>query len=534
MKNRNLFAFTLFLLLPCFFGFNNSNAQTIVGTDPENKNVILEEFTGIHCTYCPQGHQIAQGIQNSNPGVVLINIHTGSFANPSGGEPDFRTPWGDAIAGQSGLTGYPAGTVNRHLFPGMSQGSGTAMSRGNWVAASNQTMAEASYANVGLESFIDVETRVLTVNVEVYYTDDSPESTNLLNVAILQDSIFGPQTGGGAGNNYNHMHMLRHLVTGQWGLEITPTTAGTFYSNTLTYTIPEDYNDVEVVLEHLEIVGYVTQTHQELISGSRGTVTLSGGPVPLTAGFEAEETQFCESGTAHFSSTSIGDPIQYQWTFEGGNPETSELMNPNVYYAGIGEYDVKLVVRDAIGVTDTIFSADFIQVTNAPDVVFGEVEDLCNEDWDPYELTTGTPAGGVYSGDFVTEGKYFHPTESGIGQFNLTYTYTDDACGAISSQQTVNVFNCVGVGEEADRIALSVFPNPSHGLVKLNIVADLFDAAELKVIDIMGKVVYEQSNISVVGSYTTEIDLSGYSEGIYFITVSGNDKQVSKKILLRK
>jgi PKD repeat protein len=457
MEKRNLFSLTLLLLLPCLFGLNNIVAQTIVGTDPENKNVILEEFTGIHCTYCPQGHQIAQGIQNANPGVVLINIHTGSYANPSGGEPDFRTSWGDAIAGQSGLTGYPAGTVNRHIFSGLSQGSGTAMSRGNWSSASSQILAQASYANVGLESYINVETRELTVNVEVYYTADSPESTNLINVAILQDSIYGPQTGGGAGNNYNHMHMLRHLVTGQWGLEITTTTAGTLYQNTLTYTIPNDYNDVEVILEHLEVVGFITETSQELISGSRGTVSFSGGPDPLTAGFEAEETQFCDAGTAHYSNISTGDPIQYLWTFEGGNPETSELMNPNVYYADLGEYDVTLIVRDAAGNTDTTVNVDFIKV-----------------------------------------------------------------------------ITCVGVDEEADRLALDVFPNPSQGIVKLNIVADMFNTAELKVIDAMGKVVYQQSNIQVNGSLTKEIDLTGYPQGIYFITVSGDDKQVSKKIFLRK
>ena len=28
-------------------------AQTIVSTDPEDKKVVLEEYTGIHCGYCP-------------------------------------------------------------------------------------------------------------------------------------------------------------------------------------------------------------------------------------------------------------------------------------------------------------------------------------------------------------------------------------------------------------------------------------------------------------------------------------------------
>ncbi|NOR88336.1 MAG: Omp28-related outer membrane protein, partial [Bacteroidales bacterium] len=212
----------------------NLFSQTIVGTDPENKNVVLEEFTGIHCVYCPDGHAIAQAIYDQHPNdVVLINIHTGSFASPGAGEPDYRTQWGSAIAGQSGLTGYPAGTVNRHLFSGWSQGSGTAMSRNYWSPAANIVFDEASYLNVALEATIIPATRQLSVLVEVYYTGDSPESVNLLNVAILQSNIFGPQTGGGAGDNYNHKHMLRHLLTGQWGVEISETTEGSFFTTTI-------------------------------------------------------------------------------------------------------------------------------------------------------------------------------------------------------------------------------------------------------------------------------------------------------------
>gem|GEM_PF-2791225 len=133
MTKRITLFFTLLMVYAIGF------SQTIVGTDPENKNVVLEEFTGIHCVFCPDGHAIAQSIYDAHPDdVLLVYIHQGSFATPSGSEPDFRTQWGNAIAGQSGLTGYPAGTVNRHLFSGWSQGSGTAMSRNYWTSASNQ------------------------------------------------------------------------------------------------------------------------------------------------------------------------------------------------------------------------------------------------------------------------------------------------------------------------------------------------------------------------------------------------------------
>ena len=74
-------------LLLCIFtlAFLIGNAQTFVNTTPENKNVLLEEFTGISCGYCPDGHLIASQIHDANPNdVAIINIHAGGFANPQG------------------------------------------------------------------------------------------------------------------------------------------------------------------------------------------------------------------------------------------------------------------------------------------------------------------------------------------------------------------------------------------------------------------------------------------------------------------
>lgn len=359
----------ILLFLTAFFA--NIFAQTIVGTDPENKNVVLEEFTGIHCVYCPQGHAIAQAIYDAHPNdVVLINIHTGSFANPSPGEPDFRTPWGDAIAAQSGLTGYPAGTVNRHLFPGMSQGSGTAMSRGNWTTTANQTLAQESYLNVGCEATVTAAGQ-LTVNVEVYYTGDSPETTNLLNVAILQNNILGPQTGGTPPNNYNHMHMLRHLITGQWGVEITETTEGSLYSNTFSYDIPADYNGVPVVLEDLDIVAFVSETHQEIVSGVKGTlvmeaaydydVTVSEVFYPLTeacSGEIAPRIAVKNYGALDLTSADIeysvndGDVYTYEWTGNLLYNETEEFVLPAIPLNIMPNNTLEITISNPNGIED--------------------------------------------------------------------------------------------------------------------------------------------------------------------------------------
>ncbi|MFZ4706265.1 MAG: Omp28-related outer membrane protein [Bacteroidales bacterium] len=244
------------------------SAQTLVSTDPQPRNVVLEEYTGIHCQYCPDGHRIAQALANANPGrVVLVNIHQGSYAIPSGTEPDYRTPFGDALAGQTGLTGYPTGTVNRHVFTELG-GTTTAMDRGTWGPASDIILAGSTPVNVGVKSELDTITRLLTVTVELYYTSNSAVSSNYINVALLQNNVFGPQTNGGAGSNYRHMHMLRYLVTGQWGDVVTTTTEGTLVTRVYTYTIPAGYNSVPCVLSNCDVAVFVTQSHQEVLSGA--------------------------------------------------------------------------------------------------------------------------------------------------------------------------------------------------------------------------------------------------------------------------
>ena len=241
------------------------SAQLLVSTDPQQKNAVLEEFTGIHCGNCPDGHAIAQEIIENNPyRAVVISIHQGNYAIPVEGEPDYRTQWGDPIAEQAGVIGYPMGTVNRHLF----NGTNTAMSRGDWIASADQIMNEPSPVNIGVQSIFDSVSRELNITVELYYTEDSPLPANKLNIALLQNHVFGPQLGGNSGNEYEHMHMLRDLTTGQWGEEINSTTQGSFIQKEYVYVVPEQINDIPIIVEDCEVAVFVSETHQEIYTGA--------------------------------------------------------------------------------------------------------------------------------------------------------------------------------------------------------------------------------------------------------------------------
>lgn len=253
--------------------------DTIVSLTPSNKNVILEEYTGVNCGYCPDGHKIANQLAAANPGRVFpINIHTGSYAAM------YQTDFGTALMNQTGLTGFPSGTVNRHVF----SGSSTALNRGDWSSRANTIMSQASPVNIAAEGTLDFVTRELNLTVQLYYTASSAAATNMLNVAILQDNVLGPQSGSSynpdqvVGNQYNHQHMLRHLITGQWGETISNTTAGTFVEKHYTYTIPnmlgKSGQQIAAVLDDLKFVVFVAEGHQEILTGTEANVTIVNIP----------------------------------------------------------------------------------------------------------------------------------------------------------------------------------------------------------------------------------------------------------------
>jgi hypothetical protein len=243
----------LFLLFPIHLF-----AQTLVPTAVLPRNAILEQFTGVNCQFCPDGDQRAVNLINDYPGrVTVINIHSGIFADPNPGQPDYRTPFGDAIDSMAAGIAYPYGTMNRMLFPGtvnqppyfpQNPPDNLAIRRPGWwdfayphqgAGALVVLQGGNSPVNIGAATIWNSITRELDITVELYYTA-SEFQPNKLNVAFVENGLIGDQVGWGP--NYVHNFVLRDLITGQWGESVTTTSAGTFVSRNYLYTVPAGYN----------------------------------------------------------------------------------------------------------------------------------------------------------------------------------------------------------------------------------------------------------------------------------------------------
>ena len=262
MKNYTILMFLFFLTTKTF-------SQTFVSTIAENKNAILEEFTGLMCTWCPDGHKVANEIKASNPNdFFMINIHTGYYALfPN--YPNYTTTSGNSIANLWGVNSFPSGVINR---------GNTVLSITSWSSAVNSTINQSSYVNVAAKSTIDLISRELTVEVEAYFTSNGSGQNNV-NIALLQNNIEGYHYNANLNpsqvlpnGNYNHMHMLRNMITGVSGDNIPNTSQGDFFSKTYTYSIPQNINSIPFDLFDAEVIVFITQGSKPTVTGSKSSM----------------------------------------------------------------------------------------------------------------------------------------------------------------------------------------------------------------------------------------------------------------------
>lgn len=350
----------LFSFFALLFFLSMLSAQNFVSTDPQEKNAILEEFTGVSCPNCPAGHQVAATILADNPGrafCIAYHPSNSGYTAPYPGDPDFRRTYPNAFytvpyCGSSRF--MPSAFINRREWTNGER----IQSRAQWTPYCNTIMGEASPANMGLSTTYDILGQMLYITVEIYYTEDMTD-VNHVYVMLAENDLVSMQSG--ASGPYTHKHTFREAFVAQWGDVITePTTQGSLV--TLNYewsTAGSGY-----IMSNCEVLAFIeNQSDGEIITGV-GVHVGEATYIEPTAEFSADLNNVGIGGTVVFTDESTGNPTAWQWTFEGGNPSTSTLQSPPpVTYNSAGLYGVTLVVTNPAG-SDTMSISDFINVGN--------------------------------------------------------------------------------------------------------------------------------------------------------------------------
>lgn len=117
----------------------------------------------------------------------------------------------------------------------------------------------------------------------------------------------------------------------------------------------------------------------------------------------------------------------------GGTGVSGGVFNPTT--AGVGTKTITYSYTSSAGCSANTSST--IIVNSLPTVTLANFQAVCNGSA-PMTLSGGSPSGGVYSGNGITN-NIFTPATVGIGTTTVTYTYTDANGCAASANNTITV-----------------------------------------------------------------------------------------------
>ena len=107
----------------------------------------------------------------------------------------------------------------------------------------------------------------------------------------------------------------------------------------------------------------------------------------------------------------------------------------------------------------------------------------------------------------------------------------DFECASTRVPATVTVLNPTGIDDIDYNNAVSVYPNPSTGLVNISIESVKINTLSIKVFDITGKEVLDLVNeLNLNSNYSNKFDFTSLSKGLYAIRLTVNEKIVTKNI----
>ena len=247
-----------------------ASAQTPV------KKVVLEDFTGTWCGWCPEGTVVIEGLDATH-GANFIGI-----GNHSGDA--LEVPDGAGLDAGFAVGSYPSGAVDRYNWPT----GGIVQNRGYWPSDVTTRLAISPIASISLKNKTwDEATRQLEVDVEVMFVAADAAIAKAINLGILEDSI--PATGTYAQSNYSsavqagasplspwfHNHTLMDWLDGVWGdatvVPVSPTLS-TPYTKHYSYTLPStiDFNQCHLIA----IVSHNgTTTEKDIINAESARIT---------------------------------------------------------------------------------------------------------------------------------------------------------------------------------------------------------------------------------------------------------------------
>ncbi len=228
------------------------------------KQVLLEDFTGHKCVNCPEAAINAHNLaEEKDHRLIIYSIHAGYYAEPDETghyTTDFRCATGDEIFNSYLITGWPAGTVNRVEFDG-----NEILGGGDWEDAVNSELDKENVIDMTLKKYYNQEKNEVTILVSSTFLQQLDGHFSLV-VLVVEDHILSWQKNNEPSigptpdwENYEQRNIIRDAISNTFGSFFTADgtiVSGETYETPFSYTLNDDW-----VAENCNIISYII--HEE-------------------------------------------------------------------------------------------------------------------------------------------------------------------------------------------------------------------------------------------------------------------------------
>jgi len=102
----------------------------------------------------------------------------------------------------------------------------------------------------------------------------------------------------------------------------------------------------------------------------------------------------------------------------------------------------------------------------------------------------------------------------------------------VSEDIWVYVDSCISGFNNNIFSRISVYPNPSYGLLNIDITLEKNQDFLIRITNSLGEIVYSQTLLNTVGQVREQIDLQYLPKGVYFLDLKTKEGMLSKKLIL--
>jgi len=264
---------------------------------------------------------------------------------------------------------------------------------------------------------------------------------------------------------------------------------------------------------------------------SQLAVTLTQSP--STPGTISGPTNVCSSTTVNFSVPPVTG-VTNTWTVPPDAFITAGQGTDAITVQwGITAGFVSVTAQIATCIsTPTTLAVNVETIPTAAQAISGP--DTVCQNMGGYQFTipaisnASTYVWNLPTGATITQGQGTSSIQVNFGTSAISGNITaagSNLCGTgTASSAFVKVMVCTGLIDNRLHSQISVYPNPVHGLLMLS-VKGTETKLQVRITDVSGHLVYDESLDNLPADYTRQIDVSRFAKGVYMIRLT-NDSRV--------